>query len=104
MSRFGSPDALQHAVFDNAPLAAQHVALFPVAVHGSGFDRGEAVSGADGVEVGLAHARIGEGRQVVDAPTGQLAGLLETELPGQGIVALRKIAVPVDLLELLLLG
>ena len=48
------------------------------------FHGGESVSGADGVEVGLADARVGEGGQVVDAPAGQLAGLLEGRTAGPG--------------------
>ena len=100
----GSPDAQQHAVFDNAPLAAQACGgWFPSRASGESFDGAEVVPGANGVERGLAHARVGDGRQVADAPAGQLSGFLETELAGQGVVAFGEIAVSIDLVDLLLL-
>ena len=98
-----APDAQQHPVFDNAPLAAQHIPDLAIPPERSRFHGAEPVPRTDRMQGGVAYAWVRQRVQVVDRAADQFLHCLDPQQARHRLVALRQIAVPVNAFQLLLL-
>ncbi len=101
-----APESMEQAIFNDAPLGAEHKVEPGIGADGGGFDGMEAVAGSDEVQGSGADGGVGEEETLSlrGAPMSLLRGIIEAELAGEREVALGDVAIAVYRVQLLRFG